>query len=85
MRLLHKACDEGDVASIRYYQGAVLMAIRLDIEAGEQAAAGQPASKNLLRQRAILDAFEGFYFQPGQGAEAVSKFALLEEYGDMLK
>ena len=86
MMLLHKACDAGDVEAMRHYQGAVLMAIRLDIEAGERAlTAGRPAPEKLTRQRAILDAFEGFYFQPGQAAEAAPKFALLEEYRGMLK
>lgn len=84
LALLRKACDEGHVETMRYYQSAVLMHLRLDIEAAEQAvAAGRPASPNLNRQRAILDAFEGFYFQPGQSAEAAPKFALLEEYRAM--
>ena len=84
LTLLRKACDEGNVETMRYYQSAVLMHIRLDIEVGEQAlAAGRPTSPNLSRQRAILEAFEGFYFQPGQSAEAAPKFALLEEYRAM--
>lgn len=82
---LQKAWKAGDVERMRYYQSALLMAIRQDIDAQEQMlTANQPVPASLTRLRAIMDAFEGFYFQPGQGAEADAKFALLEEYRDVV-
>lgn len=85
LQQLQKAWKAGDVERMRYYQSALLMAIRQDIDAQEQTlTANQPIPESLQRLQAIMDAFEGFYFQPGQSAEADTKFALLKTYRDMV-